>query len=309
MKFQSYSPYIQSSLRTKTNQNMNTIAISLFLLIMFITPNSSNAFTFTTTSKSLLALHNSATPHSLSLSLLKETKRFTTQKYPLKSTTVALQMTEEGGNEDDIKGDDQMSFDDATQSIIEQEDEERKEAGFGFEDEEEKKAFNSNQGTYNDMRAQIRSRADGLDMQKSVTTAEAIKKATQRAMSREDETKVDLSKIGQDLMEEEEEEKQITDERRSEIDPIGQRNLLEQALEEFNNTRLPPASDTLKLAGLMIVIFAITATLILKVDEVLRITYTDFGFIPRSTDVLDYSDLELPDGFTDMMNEDDLANL
>jgi hypothetical protein len=41
----------------------------------------------------------------------------------------------------------------------------------------------------------------------------------------------------------------------------------------------------------------------------LRFQYTDWGFIPKSGEVLDYSDLTLPEGFTDQMTDDDLLNL
>jgi hypothetical protein len=59
----------------------------------------------------------------------------------------------------------------------------------------------------------------------------------------------------------------------------------------------------------MIVIFLVAATLILKADEFLRFQYTDWGFIPKSGEVLDYSDLTLPEGFTDQMSDEDLINL
>jgi len=93
------------------------------------------------------------------------------------------------------------------------------------------------------------------------------------------------------------------------IDKVGQMNIVDQIKEELNNTRFPSPDATLKQACLMLVIFLVTAGVILKVDEFLRFQYTDWGFIPKSGEVLDYSDLTLPEGFTEQMTDDDLAGL
>eukprot|EP00956_Cyclotella_meneghiniana_P009202 scaffold12644_cov43-Cyclotella_meneghiniana.AAC.3 len=67
--------------------------------------------------------------------------------------------------------------------------------------------------------------------------------------------------------------------------------------EELSNTRFPSLSDILQTTALMTLIFAVSATLILKGDSTIRDLYTQWGFIPRPDEVYDFSDLELPDGF------------
>ena len=157
------------------------------------------------------------------------------------------------------------------------------------------------------MRRRIQERASEMNIEKSVATAEAIKQATARAQAGESSTTVDLSKFGEDILENPMEE--LTEEQRAEIDKVGQMSFLDQAIDEFKNTKFPTLSATIKQAGLMTVIFLITASVILKVDEFLRIQYTDWGFIPKAGEVLDYSDLQLPEGFTDQMTDADLANM
>jgi len=213
-------------------------------------------------------------------------------------------MVDDGGGDDT----NDISFDDAVQGIKDEEDKERME-GRGMQDDEENQAFESNKGTYDDMRAKIRARTTDLSMEKSVTTAEAIKAATNRAMAGEaaDTPTVDLSKFNDALLENPEDE--LTDEQKAEIDTVGQLNLWEQAVAEYKYTKFPTVSAIAKQAGLMAVIFAVTATVILKVDELLRFQYTDWGLIPRSGEIMDYSDLTLPEGFTDQMNDEDLSKL
>jgi len=216
--------------------------------------------------------------------------------------------------------DDSISFDDATQAIRDEEDEERMGERNEMADEE-RRDFNAKSSTYDDMRAKIRARTADLDIEKSVTTAEAIKAATDRALSGEAAAASspftpDLSKItdgaagfSKNADGELDPDEILTDEQKAEIDEIGQMNYWEQAVAEFGYTKFPSFIEISKQAGLMVVIFAVTATVILNVDEALRTQYTDWGLIPRMGETLDYSDLTLPEGFTDQMTEDDLANL
>ncbi len=163
------------------------------------------------------------------------------------------------------------------------------------------------------MRKRIRARASDLNMKKSEATAEAIKAATQRAQAGEEAATptVDLSKFSSSLASptEEDPEDVLTDEQKKEIDKVGQLPLWEQVGEELKNTKFPSPSATLKQALLMVVIFIVTAGVILKADELLRYQITEWGFIPRAGEVLDYSDLSLPEGFTDSMTDIDLANM
>jgi len=161
------------------------------------------------------------------------------------------------------------------------------------------------------MREKIRARASEMGVEKSVATAEAIKAATARAQAGESakEQTVDLSKFGADLLDPVGGEEELTEEQKQAIDPVSTKSILEQIQNEIQNTRFPSPGATLKQAGLMVVIFLVTAGLILKVDEVLRIQITDWGFIPGPNDIGDYSDLALPEGFTDMMSDTDLEKM
>jgi len=217
--------------------------------------------------------------------------------------------------------DDGISFDDATQALKDEEDQARMGDRNDMADEE-RRDFNAKSDSFEEMRSKIRARTADLSIEKSVTTAEAIKAATDRALSGEAAAASspftpDLSAFedggspfspktpGGDL----DPEEVLTDEQKAEIDEIGQMNYWEQAVAEFGYTKFPSGGEILKQAGLMVVIFAVTATVILNVDELLRFQYTDWGLIPKVGETLDYSDLTLPEGFTDQMTEADLDNL
>lgn len=199
-----------------------------------------------------------------------------------------------------------LSFEDAAEAV-KKEDESARMAARGQMLEQDAKRYDEKRATYEDMRSKIRARAQDLNMNKSVATQEAIKMATQRAQGLEDTPTVDLSKFSGDMMGDPEDE--LTDDQMKAIDKVGQLPIWEQVLEELKNTKFPSPSATLKQAGLMVVIFLVSATVILKADEFLRFQYTDWGFIPKAGEVLDYSDLALPEGFTDQMTDSDLANL
>jgi len=223
-------------------------------------------------------------------------------------------MAEGDDSEEDNKSD-VVSFDDAAQAIKDEEDEERMGQRNEMADEE-RKEFNAQASNFDAMRAKIRARTADLDIEKSVTTSEAIKAATDRALA--GEASAASSPFAPDLSAFEgkpgvdgdlDPEEILTDEQKAEIDEIGQMNYFEQAVAEFKYTKFPSGGEIAKQAGLMVVIFAVTAAVILNVDEALRAQYTDWGLIPRVGETLDYSDLTLPEGFTDQMTEDDLANL
>mmetsp|Transcript_22259 Transcript_22259/g.25314 ORF Transcript_22259/g.25314 Transcript_22259/m.25314 type:complete len:279 (-) Transcript_22259:209-1045(-) len=211
---------------------------------------------------------------------------------------------------DDGEAKEGMSFDDATAALRDAEDK-AKSASRGAMLEEDDKKFQAKKEQFDEMRARIRSRASDLNVEKSVATVESIKAATKRAAAGEEANTptVDLSKFGAGIDGSPDPEDELTDEQMAEIDKVGQLNIVEQVKEELKNTRFPTPSATLKQAVLMLVIFFVTAGVILKADEFLRYQYTDWGFIPRAGEVLDYSDLSLPEGFTDQMTDNDLANL
>lgn len=220
--------------------------------------------------------------------------------------------TDPAADSSDPAGSSGMSFEDATAALKDQEDKE-KSAARGAMLEEDTKKFQAKKSEFDSMRDRIRSRATDLNMQKSVATAESIKAATSRAQGLEDAATptVDLSKFSNSLGggDEEDPEDALTDEQKKEIDKVGQMSIIEQIGEELKNTQFPTPSATIKQALLMVVIFVVTAGVILKADEFLRYQITDWGFIPRTGEVIDYSDLSLPEGFTDSMTDTDLENL
>ncbi|KAL7520641.1 hypothetical protein ACHAWX_005356 [Stephanocyclus meneghinianus] len=167
-------------------------------------------------------------------------------------------------------------------------------------DEEE---FNAKKDQYEDMRARIRARADREGIEKSLATKQAIEEATRRAMAGQKpataDTMLDLSGFGDKF---EDGTDELTAEEQAEIDKIASMPLWEQLKEELANTRFPTPVAVFQTACLMALIFAVSATLILKGDSTIRDLYTNWGFIPRPDEVYDFSDLELPDGFLEQQS-------
>lgn len=154
------------------------------------------------------------------------------------------------------------------------------------------------------MRAKIRARASEEGFEKSVATKKAIEEATQRAMAGQSsatpDQMLDLSGFGEKFVDDGTDE--LTPEEQAEIDKIANMPLLEQAKEELANTRFPTPMAVFQTACVMALIFAVSATLILKGDATIRDFYMDLGFIPRPDESYDFSDLELPDGFTEQLD-------
>lgn len=73
-------------------------------------------------------------------------------------------------------------------------------------------------------------------------------------------------------------------------------------LRELSNTRFPTPVAIFQTACVMALIFAVSATLILKGDAFIRDSYMGFGFIPRPDEIYDFNDLELPEGFVEQLN-------
>jgi len=206
-----------------------------------------------------------------------------------------------------------LDFSEAQAKIKEDENTRRIEEGLTVgltqEDEEE---FNSNKGQYEDMRSKIRDRASSEGFEKSVATREAIEEATRRAMagqtSATPDQMLDLSGFADKFIDDETEE--LTKEEQAEIDKIANMPLLEQLQEELSNTRFPTPVAIFQTACVMALIFAVSATLILKGDSTIRNIYMGQGFIPRPDEVYDFSDLNLPDGFLEQQDlEGDLENV
>lgn len=209
--------------------------------------------------------------------------------------------------DDDNEKEDEMilDFSEAQAKIKEDENTRRIEEGLtvGLTEEDEKE-FNSNQGQYEDMRSKIRARASSEGIEKSVATRQAIEEATRRAMAGETpatpDQMLDLSGFADKIVNDETEK--LTEEEQAEIDKISNMPLLKQLQEELSNTRFPTPVAIFQTACVMALIFAVTATLILKGDSFIRNVYMGQGFIPRPNEVYDFTDLNLPDGFLEQQN-------
>lgn len=107
-------------------------------------------------------------------------------------------------------------------------------------------------------------------------------------------------------------EDELSAEERAEIDPMGQKGFLDQALNELQNAKWPDPASALREVGLMIVVVAVTGALIIGWDKLLRGVYTDvLHFIPSQADLANYVNrfdgLDLPAGWTDNMNDADIS--
>lgn len=192
-------------------------------------------------------------------------------------------------------------------SALEKEEEDRRlaESGSGVSEEQEAE-FEAKKGTFDDMRARIKARTSELGIEESVATKDAVEAATRRAMAGADATtpELDLSKIGDSVLYDPSEE--LTEEQQAEIDKVSQLSFFEQAKDEFANTKWPSFGATIRQSLVMLLIFVVTAAIILNADEFIRTKYTDLGFIPRPDEVYDFGDLELPEKWEEMMTDADI---
>lgn len=198
-----------------------------------------------------------------------------------------------------------MDFSEAQAKIKEDDNKRRVEEGLTTgltkEDEED---FNAKRGAYEDMRSKIRARASEEGFEKSVATKKAIEEATQRAMAGQSsatpDQMLDLSGFADKFTDDGTDE--LTAEEQAEIDKISNMPFFEQIKEELENTRFPTPMAIFQTACVMALIFAVSATLILKGDATIRDFYMDLDFIPRPDEVYDFSDLDLPDGFLEQQD-------
>jgi len=115
-----------------------------------------------------------------------------------------------------------------------------------------------------------------------VATKKAIEEATIRAMSGQSsatpDQMLDLSGFGDKFVDDGTDE--LTEEEKAEIEQIANMPILEQIQEELANTRFPTPMAIFQTACVMALIFAASATLILKGDATIRDIY---GFRLHST--------------------------
>jgi hypothetical protein len=191
------------------------------------------------------------------------------------------------------------------------------------------------------MRAAVRARTAAMGLEKSKVSADYIAQRQQEAIAMgakaatESETTfggLDLSKISTEkapsiagtkggLWATEEEmpsmfydpEDELSPEERAEVDPVSQKGLVEQGLNELQNAKWPSPMAALREVVLMIVIIAVTGAMIIGWDKLIRHVYTDvLHFIPTKEDLAKYMNrfdgLDLPTGWTDNMNEADISS-
>jgi len=203
---------------------------------------------------------------------------------------------------DDDQESQSLSFDDAGAAIVDEDEKARAERSGNALSEERNAEFESKKTEYEAMRDKIRARASTLNIEKSVTTQKAIEEASRKAMAREEPQELDLSKFGMGTIGEDPED-ELTEEQKKSIDEAGQMDLIGQAMEEFKNAKFPGVGATLRQTAFMLVIFAFTSTYILFLDGTLREFFTDvLKIIPGPDSVFDYSDLELPPGWSENMD-------
>ena len=182
------------------------------------------------------------------------------------------------------------------------------------------------------MRAAIRERAAGLNIEKSKVSADYIAQKQQAAQSAgppgaqksEDVFGgLDLSQIsdtklkntGSDWNEDMpsmlyDPEAELTKEEQEEADPLMVKNPIEQALYEISQAKWPTTSAAIRDIAIMFGVIALTTVIIVGWDQLLRQFYTGVGFIPNKEDLANYASrfdgLDLPQGWMDGMNEQDI---
>lgn len=103
---------------------------------------------------------------------------------------------------------------------------------------------------------------------------------------------------------------ELSDEEQAEADTVGQMSIIDQAMTEIKESKWPDLSTVIREVVVMFFVVAFTGGIIIGADRALRDIYTDIGIIPRPEDIPgQLDDLALPDGFTNNMNEDDLAQI
>lgn len=193
------------------------------------------------------------------------------------------------------------------------------------------------------MRAAIRERTASMGIEKSKVSAEYIKekqsmalsaggaRAAAEQMSSNTFAGLDLSQISDGSQakrgssasfwgDDDEDtpsmffdpEEKLSEEERTEIDPIMKKGIIEQGLNELQNAKWPDWASALREVALMVLVIAVTGALIIGWDKVLRTVYTDLlHFIPSKEELANYAarfdGLDLPTGWTDNMNEQDVS--
>jgi len=177
------------------------------------------------------------------------------------------------------------------------------------------------------MRAAIRARAQDLGVEKSKVSQQYIEEAAKRAAQSQGDSRpggLDLSQISSGNEPGSKTDKwddslptmlydpadELTEEEQAQADVVGELPIFEQAMTEIKASKWPDLPTVIREVAVMFVVVAFTATVIIGADGALREFYTNLGMIPRPEDIPgQLDDLDLPEGFTNNMNEEDLAKI
>lgn len=177
------------------------------------------------------------------------------------------------------------------------------------------------------MREAIRARADDLGVEKSKISQQYFEEARKRAEMNAANNRpggLDLSQISSGNEPKSQKQQwdeelpsmlydptdELTEEERKEADPVGQMQIWEQVITELKSAKWPDFLSALREVAVMFAVVAISGVIIIGWDKTLRSVYTDLGMIPRSEDIPgQMAGLDLPEGFTNGMNEEDLAKM
>ena len=185
------------------------------------------------------------------------------------------------------------------------------------------------------MRAAIRDRTSKLGMEKSKISEDYIRKkeaaanAAGSASAASDDNNqfvgLDLSQISSVKKESSSQwneempsmfydpEQELTKEEQEEVDPMMKKNVIQQGLNELENAKWPGPGAALREVALMLGVIVATAALIIFWDRFLRTVYISAGFVPSKEDLANYADrfsgLDLPKGWTNNMDENDIQKL
>jgi len=237
-------------------------------------------------------------------------------------------------NEEEIVGQKQVkTFDQAGRSLIEEEDEAKLREMGDFDSNPESKEANMER-----MREAIRLRTADMGLEKSKLSQEYFQELSRKSKEEDErvqqggaasDDELDLSQISSEPMvagsktgnrgERDKSlpnmlynpEDEMSEEEMKEVDKVGNLPIYEQVVEELKNAKWPTLGAATREVGLLFIIVGLTGAIIINWDQLLRNVYTDLGFIP-SADTIEssFSKIDfLPEGWTNGMNEQDVANL
>jgi hypothetical protein len=102
----------------------------------------------------------------------------------------------------------------------------------------------------------------------------------------------------------------LTPEQQAEADKTGQLPLWDQFITEVRASKWPGFGSVIREIGVLALIVSLSAVMTINLDSSLRQFYTGLGMLPTKEQVSKpLIDIDLPSGFTNNMNEEDLARI